>query len=58
MLAWGLYQYPDGVERSGQMKTYMNNLTFVLDYLAACDEGDTVSIRWAADRWITPGGGR
>lgn len=42
MLAWGLYQYPDGVERSGQMETYMNNLTFVLDYLAACDEGDTV----------------
>ena len=42
MLAWGLYQYPDGVERSGQMETYVNNLTFVLDYLAACDEGDTV----------------
>lgn len=42
MLAWGLYQYPDGLEQIGQMETYINNLTFVLDYLAACDEGDTV----------------
>lgn len=42
MLAWGLYQYPDGLEQTGQMETYVNNLTFVLDYLAACDEGDTV----------------
>lgn len=42
MLAWGLYQYPDGVQSAGQTQTYVNNLTFVLDYLAACDEGDTV----------------
>lgn len=42
MLAWGLYQYPEGLEKTGQMETYVNNLTFVLDYLAACDEGDTV----------------
>lgn len=41
MLAWGLYQYPDGLEKTGEMETYVNNLSFVLDYLAACDEGDT-----------------
>lgn len=42
MLAWGLYQYPDGLEQTGQMETYVNNLNFVLEYLAACDQGDTV----------------
>ncbi len=39
MLAWGLYQYPDGLEKSGEMDNYVNNLEFVLDYLAACDRG-------------------
>lgn len=39
MLAWGLYQYPEGVEQSGELKNYVNNLEFVLDYLAACDLG-------------------
>lgn len=42
MLAWGLYQYPEGVEACGEMESYVNNLTFVLDYLAACDLGDEV----------------
>ena len=42
MLAWGLYQYPDGLEQTGQMETYVNNLNFVLEYLSACDQGDTV----------------
>ena len=42
MLAWGLYQYPDGVEASGEMTNYVNNLEFVLDYLAACDLGDEI----------------
>lgn len=42
MLAWGLYQYPDGLEKCGEMKNYVNNLEFVLDYLAACDLGDEV----------------
>ncbi len=42
MLAWGLYQYPEGVEASGEMENYVNNLTFVLDYLAACDRGTEV----------------
>lgn len=42
MLAWGLYQYPDGIEQCGEMTNYVNNLQFVLDYLAACDKGDEV----------------
>lgn len=42
MLAWGLYQYPDGVEKCGEMTNYVNNLEFVLDYLAECDRGDKV----------------
>ena len=42
VLAWGLYQYPDGVEQSGEMTNYVNNLEFVLDYLADCDLGDEV----------------
>ena len=42
MLAWGLYQYPDGIEKCGEMTNYVNNLEFVLDYLADCDLGDEV----------------
>lgn len=42
MLAWGLYQYPDGIESCGEMTNYVNNLEFVLDYLAECDRGDEV----------------
>lgn len=39
MIAWGLYQYPDGIEKCGEMTNYTNNLKFVLDYLAKCDLG-------------------
>ena len=42
MLAWGLYQYPDGVEQSGEMTNYVNNLEHVMDYFVACDKGDTI----------------
>ncbi len=42
MLAWGLYQYPDGLAKAGLKDTYVNNLTFVLDYLAECDKGTEV----------------
>ncbi len=42
MLAWGLYQYPDGVEKCGEMTNYVNNLTFVLDYFVDCDLGDEI----------------
>ncbi|MDR0984239.1 MAG: glycoside hydrolase family 9 protein [Ruminococcus sp.] len=40
MLAWGLYQYPNGVKAVGQYDIYKNNLEFVLDYFVNCDEGD------------------
>lgn len=42
MLAWGLYEYGDGVEKIGQFETYQNNLEYALDYLAACDLGDEI----------------
>lgn len=42
MLAWGLYQYGDGIEKIGQWETYQNNLEFVLDYFVNCDKSDEV----------------
>lgn len=42
MLAWGLYQYPDGIEKCGEMTNYVNNLEYVMDYFVRCDKGDTV----------------
>ena len=42
MLAWGLYEYPQGIESCGEMTNYVNNLKWVLDYLAACDLGSSV----------------
>ncbi|MBR4199807.1 MAG: glycoside hydrolase family 9 protein [Oscillospiraceae bacterium] len=39
MLAWGLYEYPDGIESCGEMTNYVNNLKWTLDYLAECDLG-------------------
>ncbi|MBP0972481.1 MAG: glycoside hydrolase family 9 protein [Oscillospiraceae bacterium] len=42
MLAWGLYQYPDGVEQSGEMTNYVNNLEYVMDYFVRCDKGTSV----------------
>ncbi len=42
MLAWGMYQYPEGLEKTGLMEQYANNVEFVMDYLAACDKGDEV----------------
>ena len=42
MLAWGMYQYPEGLEKCGEMKNYVNNLEYVMDYFVACDKGDTV----------------
>lgn len=41
-LAWGLYQYPDGVKQSGEMQNYVNNLEYVMDYFVRCDKGDSV----------------
>ena len=42
MLAWGLYQYPDGVAKVGLKETYENNLEFVLDYFVNCDKGSEI----------------
>ncbi|MCM1530500.1 MAG: glycoside hydrolase family 9 protein [Alistipes sp.] len=39
VMAWGLYQYPEGLESCGEMTNYVNNLEFVMDYLAECDRG-------------------
>ncbi len=42
MLAWGLYQYPDGIEKCGEMTNYVNNLEYALDYFVNCDLGSSV----------------
>lgn len=42
MIGWGLYEYPEGFEKSGQMDEAKNNLKFVLDYLVDCDKGTSV----------------
>ncbi len=42
MIGWSLYEYPEGYQKSGQMEISKNNLKFVLDYLVACDKGDSV----------------
>ena len=42
VMAWGLYEYADGIDAVGQGEIYRNNLEFVLDYLAKCDLGDEV----------------
>lgn len=42
MLGWALYEYGDGIEASGQRPYLERNLAFALDYLVACDRGDSV----------------
>ena len=42
MIGWSLYEYPEGYQKFGQMEIAKNNLKFVLDYLVACDKGDSV----------------
>lgn len=42
MLAWGLYEYGDAVEACGEMKNYVNNLKWALDYFVRCDLGTKV----------------
>ena len=42
MLAWGMYMYPEGLEKSGLMTSYAQNVEFVMDYLADCDKGTEV----------------
>ena len=42
LLGWGLLQYPEGVKDCGEYQEYLNNLSWVLDYVAACDLGDEI----------------
>lgn len=42
MLGWALYEYGDDIEASGQRLHLERNLAFALDYLVACDRGDSV----------------
>ncbi len=42
MLAWGLYEYKDAVEKVGELQNYVNNLGWGLDYLVKCDLGSEV----------------
>lgn len=42
MLAWGLLEYEDALEKVGMLDLYKKNLQWSLDYLAACDLGDEV----------------
>ena len=42
MIGWSLYEYPEGYQKSGQIEIAKNNLEFILDYLVACDKGDSV----------------
>lgn len=58
MLAWGLYQYPDGLEQTGELETYVNNLSLCWTISPPVTRATPPFIRLATDRWITPGGGR
>ncbi len=42
VLAWGYIQYKDAVEKAGLGEVYKNNVQWGLDYVMACDKGDSV----------------
>ena len=42
MLAWGVIEYRDGLEKSGLLDLYKKNLQWSLDFLVDCDLGDEV----------------
>ncbi len=42
VLAWGLIEYTDAVKKAGLYESYLRNLKWGLDYVAACDLGDKV----------------
>lgn len=42
LLAWGLIEYGDAVEKAGLSELYKNNLKWGLDYLVGCDKGDEI----------------
>ncbi len=42
IMAWGVVEYKDALQKAGLYETYMNNLQWGLDYVAGCDRGDAV----------------
>ena len=42
VLAWGLYEYGDAVEKAGLGEKYKNNLKWALDYIVEADQGGKV----------------
>ncbi len=42
VLAWGYIQYKDAIEKAGLGEVYRNNVQWGLDYVMACDKGDSV----------------
>lgn len=42
MLSWGILEYGDAVKGIGLYDSYLQNLKWGLDYVAACDQGDSV----------------
>lgn len=42
VLAWGLYEYGDAVEKAGLGEKYKNNLKWALDYIALADQGGKI----------------
>ena len=42
LLAWGLYEYGDAVEKAGLSEMYKNNLKWALDYIVLADQGGKV----------------
>ena len=42
VLAWGIYQFGEGVGKAGLTEKYKNNLKWALDYLVLADQGGKV----------------
>lgn len=42
VLAWGYIQYKDAIKKAGLDEVYKNNVQWGLDYVMACDKGDSV----------------
>ncbi len=42
VLAWGYIQYKDAIEKAGLGEVYRNNVQWGLDYVMACDKGDSI----------------
>lgn len=42
VLGWGYIQYKDAVDKAGLGEIYRNNLQWGLDYVMACDRGDSM----------------